>query len=278
VFYFAALLMAQGAAKWTITNGVDTPESAYVDPASGFLFISSIEGQPTEKDGKGHIVKATTDGKVVAPAWVTGLNAPKGLRSYKGTLWVADIDEVIGIDIAGGKITSRVKPAGAQFLNDIATGPDGTVYASDTMLSRIYAVKDGKASIFADGPDLEWPNGLLVDGDRLIVAGWGKPEADFSTKVPGRVFALDLKTKKKTLITPNPSGNFDGLESDGKGGYLATDYQAGKLVQISPKGEIRLLRQFMPGTADIFFIPKSNLVIVPHMNDNKVSAYDVPLK
>src|SRR6185295_6206836 len=110
------LVLAQGtAAKWTITQGILAPESAYVDPGSGFLFVSSIEGQPNEKDGKGHIVKATTDGKVISPAWVTGLNAPKGLRSYKGTLWTADIDEVIGIDIATGKITSRVKPAGAQF-------------------------------------------------------------------------------------------------------------------------------------------------------------------
>jgi sugar lactone lactonase YvrE len=275
IFCLAALGLAQGAAKWTITDGVVTPESVYVDPASGFVFISSIVGQPNEKDGKGHIVKATTDGKVVSASWVSGLNAPKGLRSYRGTLWTADIDEVIGIDIATGKITSRVKPAGAQFLNDVAVGPDGTVYVSDMMLSRIYAVKDGKATVFADGPDLEWPNGLVVDGNRLIVAAWGKPEPDFSTKVPGRIFALDLATKKKTLITPKPAGNFDGLESDGKGGFLATDYLAGKLVRISAKGDVQEIRKFMQGTADIGFIPKSNTVIIPHMNENKVSAYDI---
>ncbi len=271
----ATFAIAQGPAKWTISQGIVAPESAYVDEASGSLFVSSVEGQPNERDGKGHISKATTDGKVVSANWVTGLNAPKGLRSYKGTLWTADIDEVIGIDIATGKITSRVKPAGAQFLNDVATGPDGTVYVSDMMLSRIYAVKDGKATVWADGPDLEWPNGLLVDGNRLIVAGWGKPEADFSTKVPGRIFALDLATKKKTAITPNPSGNFDGLESDGKGGFLATDYLAGKLVHISPKGEVRVIRMFMAGTADIAFIAKTSTVIVPHMNENQVSAYDI---
>jgi sugar lactone lactonase YvrE len=167
-----------------------------------------------------------------------------------------------------------LKIPGAQFLNDVATGPDGTVYVSDMMLSRIYAVKDGKISTFADGADLEWPNGLLVDGNRLIVAAWGKPEADFSTKVPGRIFALDLATKKKTLITQNPSGNFDGLESDGKGGYFATDYPSGKLAHISLKGEIRTVRQFMPGAADIG-VTRSNIVVVPHMNENKVSAYDV---
>ena len=275
IVFFATLVLAQGAAKWTITEGIVTPESVYVDPASGFVFISSIVGQPTEKDGKGHIVKATSDGKVVSAAWVTGLNAPKGLRSYRGTLWTADIDAVIGIDIASGKITSRVKVAGAQFLNDVATGPDNTVYVTDMMANRIYSLKDGKVSVFADGPDLEWPNGLLVDGNRLIVASWGKPEADFSTKVPGRIFALDLATKKKSLITPKPIGNFDGLESDGKGGYFASDYLAGKIVHISAKGDVRTVRQFMQGTADIGFMPKSNTVIVPHMNENRISAYDI---
>lgn len=232
---------AQGA-KWTITEGIETPESVYFDSASGSLFISQVAGMPGERDGNGRIVKATPDGKVVSATWVTGLNAPKGLRSHNGTLWTADIDEVLGIEISSGKIVTRVKPQGAQFLNDVACGVDGTVYVSDMMLSRIYAVKDAKASVFADGPDLEHPNGLLIDGDRLIVASWGKPEADFTTKVPGRIVSLDLKTKKKTLITPNPVANFDGLESDGKGGYLATDYLAGKLLHIMANGDVHELK------------------------------------
>jgi sugar lactone lactonase YvrE len=141
------------------------------------------------------------------------------------------------------------------------------------MLSRIYAVKDGKSSTFADGDDLEHPNGLLVQGDKLIVAAWGKPEADFTTKVPGRIYSLDLKTKKKELITPNPAGNFDGLESDGKGGFVATDYMAGKLVHVMSNVDIHPLKQFMPGSADLGLA--SGLAIVPHMNENKISAYDL---
>jgi sugar lactone lactonase YvrE len=262
-----------GGAKWTITEGIETPESVYYDSASGSLFISQIAGMPNERDGNGRIVKATPDGKVVSTTWVTGLNAPKGMRSHDGTLWTTDIDEVIGIEISSGKITTRVKPQGAQFLNDVAVGPDGTVYVSDMMLSRIYAVKDGKSSTFADGADLEHPNGLLVQGDRLIVAAWGKPEADFTTKVPGRIFALDLKTKKKELITPNPAGNFDGLEGDGKGNYIATDYLAGKLVHVMANGDIHVLRTFMPGTADLGIA--QGLAIIPHMNENKIAAYDL---
>jgi sugar lactone lactonase YvrE len=260
---------------WTVTEGVDAPESVYIDAPSGSIFVSIIGGMPGDRDGNGRIMKLTPDGKVVSAAWVTGLNAPKGLRSYKGTLWTADIDEVVGIDIATGRVASKLKIDGAQFLNDVAVGDDGTVYVSDTMLSKIYAVKDGKAAVFAEGDDIEYPNGLLVDGDRLIVAGWGKPEADFTTKVPGRLFALDLKTKKKTLITPRPFGNIDGLELDGRGGYIITDYQKGLLVHVTSNGESKTLKEFKPGTADLAFVPGRNIAIVPHMNENKIVAYDI---
>jgi sugar lactone lactonase YvrE len=136
-------------------------------------------------------------------------------------------------------------------------------------------VKDGKATVFAEGDDIEYPNGLLVDGDRLLVAGWGKPEADFTTKVPGRLFALDLKTKKKTLITPKPFGNIDGLELDGRGGYIITDYQKGLLVHVTSSGETKTLKEFKPGTADLAFVPGRDIAIVPHMNENKIVAYDI---
>ena len=86
------------AAKWTANEGIDTPESVYVDSESGFIFVSNVVGMPGEKDGKGHISKLSMDGKVVEANWVTGLNAPKGLRSHKGALWTSDIDEVIGIE------------------------------------------------------------------------------------------------------------------------------------------------------------------------------------
>jgi len=263
------------AELWSVTEGIQTPESVYVEPASGDIYVSSIEGMPGEKDGKGHISKIGADGKVVNAMWVTGFNAPKGLRSFEGTLWVTDIDEIVGIDMATGKVSSKIKVAGAQFLNDTAVGADGTVYVSDMMGNKIIALKGGKPSVFAQGEELEYPNGLLVEGDSIVVGGWGKPEADFTTKVPGRLFKLDLKTKKKTLITPEPSANIDGLESDGKGGYIATDYLAGKVLHISADGKITTLTTFMPSTADIAFIAADNKLIVPHMNENKIVAYDI---
>ena len=225
-------------AGWVVQD-MRTPESAYLDEASGYLFVSQIDGQPNEKDAKGRISKIGLDGSVVSADWFTALNAPKGLRSFAGTLWVADLDEVIGIDIASAKENARVKIDGAIFLNDVAVGADGTVYVSDMLGNKIYGIKDGKATVFAEGEQLEYPNGLFAEGERLVVGGWGsKPAADFTTKVPGHVYSLDLKTKQKTLITKQPVGNIDGVEQEARGGYLVTDYLAGKLIQIAPIGRI----------------------------------------
>src|SRR5919106_444296 len=263
-------------AGWVVQD-MRTPESAYLDEGSGYLFVSQINGTPTDRDGNGRISKLGLDGSVVTADWFTGLNAPKGLRSFGGTLWVADLDEVIGIGIALAKENARVKIDEAVFLNDVAVGADGTVYVSDMMANKIYAVKDAKATVFAEGEQLEYPNGLFAEGERLVVGGWGsKPAADFTTKVPGHLYALDLKTKQKTLITKQPLGNIDGVEQEARGGYLVTDYLAGKLIQVSQTGQSRVVRTFKPGLADhTFLYAQGDILIAPHMNENTVGAYDV---
>src|SRR5215510_11663147 len=79
------------AELWTVTEGIAAPESVYVDPKSGDIYVSNIVGMPDQKDGDGRIAKISADGKTVNAMWVTGLNAPKGIRSLDGTLWTTDI-------------------------------------------------------------------------------------------------------------------------------------------------------------------------------------------
>ena len=101
-----------------------------------------------------------------------------------------------------------MKIEGAQFLNDLATAPDGTVYVSDSTTLRVYQVRDGKASVFVEGADVvEQPNGLLVDGGRLILGSIGPaPQPGQAPRRPGQgpppsghLFAFDLRTKARTL-------------------------------------------------------------------------------
>lgn len=281
----AALLLAACATPriepWSLSEGLNAPESAYLDARSGYLFVSQVGlrpgGSPMDKNGDGVISKLSPAGKVIDAKWVTGLNSPKGLRSRAGMLWVSAVDEVVAIDIATGAIKSRIPVNGAKFLNDVAIAPDGTVYVSDTLTSKIHSIKDGKVSTFAEGDQLEYPNGLLIEGNNLVVAAWGKPEADFSTKVPGNLYRLNLATGAKTLITLRPTGNLDGLESDGRGGYIVSDWMAGKILHIAANGDTHLLKQMKQGTADIAYLPASRTLIVPHMLESRVQTYDLSI-
>jgi sugar lactone lactonase YvrE len=261
---------------WNVQLGIDAPESAYVDSKTGDVFVSLIGGMPNEKDGNGRIARISHDGRTTNATWADGLNAPKGLRAWDNTLWTADIDEIVGFNMETGKVSTRVKVKDAKFLNDVTVGHDGTVYVSDMMGNKIYTLGGGKVSVFAEGEQLEYPNGLFLEGDQLIVGGWGsKPKDDFTNDVKGHLYKLDLKTKMKTLITPEPFANIDGVESDGAGGYLVSDYLAGAILRVSKDGKAKRIAAFKPGTADIGFHWAQQRLIIPHMNENKVAAYDI---
>jgi len=267
----SSLAQAPEAAKpiWSVTEGLDSPESVYYDAGSGFVFSSQIGGDAAAKDGNGRIVKLTIDGKVVDTKWSKAtLNAPKGLRAFRGTLFVVDIDEVVGFEISSGREVSRVK-TDAKFLNDMATAPDGTIYATDSFANRVYVVKNGVASVFVESPKLALPNGILVDGNRLVVA------IDGGQGVMATLFGVDLKTKELTQLTTQSIGTPDGVEPDGQGGFIVSDVGRGGLYHVDSKGESKQIRQLDRQPADISYIASRKLVLVPHLGLNRVSAYDL---
>jgi len=272
------VLVAQTAAiatpVWSVTEGLDSPESVYYDAASSFVFSSQIGGDASAKDGNGRIVKLTLDGKVVDANWAKGLDAPKGLRAFQGTLYVADIDQVVGFDIRSGRETSRVRIADAKFLNDLCVGPDGAIYTTDSFANRVWVVRNGVASLFSDAPQLELPNGILVDGNRVVVATDGRPGRG-GGGTPGSLFAIDLATRAITQVTTQSIGTPDGLELDGRGGYVVSDVAGGRIFHVTAAGDVQQLRQVDRQPADISYIPSRHLLLVPHLGLNRVSAYEL---
>ena len=251
--------------------GFQSPESVFWDARSRTWFVSNVVGKENEKDGKGWISRLDAAGKVVHERWVEGLNSPHGIRIFGNTLYAADVDELVVVDVAAARVRTRIAAPGAKFLNDVAVGPGGEAYVSDTLANTIYRCSR-TCEVFVKSESLEAPNGLLVDGERLIVAAWGTitDEATFATPTPGRLLAVDRRTGKVTpLGRGKPLGNLDGIEKRGRD-YLVTDFNAGKLFLVSPSGAATLLTAGLKESADLGYDPSRNLVGIPEMGPGRV--------
>jgi sugar lactone lactonase YvrE len=272
---------AQPASALTLTelwraSGFEGPESAVYDPASGALYVTNVAGDPATKDGRGFVSKVGLDGTVVAKEWVAGLDAPLGMDLADGKLYVADVDHVIVIDIASAAIEARISAAGAQFLNDVTVAPDGRVFVSDMMTDTIWLVADGTAEAWLQSDALNNPNGLRAEADRIVVGSWGRMKPDFSTEVPGHLLVVDYATKSVApLGDTTPAGNLDGVEPDGQGGYIVTDWMAGAILHADAKGTTTLLVDLPQGAADHEVILDQNLVIVPMMLEGELVAFRI---
>jgi len=84
---------------WQAQTGFQQPESVVYDSQRDLLFVSNINGEPNEADGNSYISQLSADGKPIEQHWLTSLNASKGLAIVGDTLYVADINQLIVIDI-----------------------------------------------------------------------------------------------------------------------------------------------------------------------------------
>src|SRR6056297_3139731 len=130
--------------KWSTDSVFKIPESVCYDSARDVLYVSNIQGKPTEKDKDGFISKVSTDGKVLNLEWAIGLDAPKGMGIKGDKLYVTNVDEIVEIDINDYEITGTFPCEGSKFMNDIAINEQGTVFASDMATGIIYRLKEGK--------------------------------------------------------------------------------------------------------------------------------------
>jgi len=276
---FATLTFSAVAAEpqklWE-ASGFKQPESAVFDRAAGAIYVSNVNGEAMKKDGNGFISKLGPDGKVVALEWVKGLDSPTGLALANGKLYAADVDRIAEIDIAKGEVIQRYDAPGSKFLNDLTADKSGRIYASDMVANSIWVLEGGKLSLLMQDDTLDNPNGLLAEDGRIVVASWGKMAPDFSTKVPGHMKSVDLATKKVSALgDTTPAGNFDGVEPDGKGGYLVTDWVSGGLFQVTKDGKPTRLLPLAKGSADLGAGP-DGIIMIPMMMDGTVVAYKAP--
>lgn len=248
--------------KWETEARLKVPESVLVDAGRKVLYVSNIDGEPWSNDGKGSIARVGLDGTIIALDWVSGLNAPKGMALRDSRLYVGDLTNVVVIDVDKGAVIERIAVPGSEGLNDVAIDPDGKLFVSDTKKMKVFAIKDGKASVYLD--HLKRPNGLLFhNGALFLLDGEGlyRVGEDRSLKV----------------LNDGMQGGVDGVENVTGNDFIVSCW-AGTVYYVKSDGSREVLLDTHAqkiNSADIGYDPQQRVVYVPTFFKNSVVAYEL---
>lgn len=258
--------------------GFQTPESVLHDAEADVYLVSNINGGPLDKDDNGFISRVSPSGDVLALRWIDGaspdvtLHAPKGLATIGDTLFVTDIDVVRLFHRETGAALGAWAVSGATFLNDLAVGPDGTLYLSDSGLragaegfedsgtDAVYRVVHGEATAIASGADLGRPNGLVVTPAGIIVVTFGS----------GAVYRLDPATGARTDLPMPEQGQLDGIVRANDGSLLLSSWRAQAVYRLREETTYAIEHDSLPAPADIGYDARRRRVLIPLFTEDRV--------
>lgn len=277
------------ARKVATVDGLYDPEAARYDSTQDAWFVSNMLGFGSVRDGQGYIVRLEGSSVGRAQIWVRSgtngayLDAPKGIAFQGDTLWTADIDVVRGFNRRTGAPVGTIdfRPYGAVLLNDLAVGPDGTMYVTDTGIEmspigviyrggdKIFAVAPGRRiSIVAEGPQLKRPNGVVWDpaSKQWAVVGFDPFDSQLYQVASG---------SPAPKILGQGKGRFDGLATLGDGRFLVTGWSDSALIVIGNGQHVRVVND-LTGPAAIGVDMRRHLVAIPEPLMGRVSFWELP--
>lgn len=275
------------ATKVGTVDSMQTPESVKWDSVQDVYFVANINGSPLAKDNNGFISRVRPDGSIESLKFIEGgkpgvmLNAPKGMGISGDTLWVTDIDAVRAFNVKTGAPVMSVdlRRQGAIFLNDLAVGPDGALYITDSAIGfdeqgnmthpgidRIFRIGERhQVSVAAEGDTLQRPNGITWDevGKRFIVAPFGGPP----------VYAWKQGNVAPSAIARGPGG-FDGVEMV-QGRVFISSWTDSTVSAYESGSQVKVISG-VASPADIGYDAKRNRILIPVFNANRMEIWQLP--
>ena len=257
-------------------SGLNTPECAIHDEKADIYIVSNINGNPLGQDKAGFISRVSPSGEILDLKWIDGsaegvtLNAPKGLTIVGDTLYAADVNVIRKFHRVTGKATGVIEIKDSAFLNDLASGPGGKVYVSDTGFggekdpveaSAVYEIgPDDSIKALSKGAEVPNPNGLLVTAGGLLVCTWNSGELLWARAKEGR----------ERLVAKLPKNELDGIVVDKDGSLLITSWAGECVYRHSDKGT-SVAVEGLKEPADPGWDAKRGRLLIPHFKEHTLT-------
>jgi len=276
----ATACFAQSSAQ-DVTISDDTPASESLTSTNdGALIIGS-----TTKSEIFRAPKGATTADVWIKAGTNGLQRVLGVLAddQSGTLWACSSGSPTGLKTfdlkTGAPKGSYDFPGGTGLCNDIAIGPDGTTYATDTMGGRVLRLKKGSTTMDEWVKDAKF-NGLdgIAFGDERTIY--------VNNFFGGNLLRIPIGNdgapgSVSEVKTSQPITRPDGMRSIGPNTLLLIE--GGHLDRVTIDGDnakIEVLKDGLGGTTAVTQTGNIAWVLAGKMNPNTpgpAKIYAVPL-
>jgi len=274
---------SEGWTQVATAKGFDRPESVWYDSTLDVYFASNT-GSGNGDDSHGFISRLKSDGSIDSLRFITDgqngvtLHTPRGLAVLGDTIWVADGKTLRGFDKKNGKSLGDIDfaPLGAELLNDVALGPEGSIFITDTrandgagMIFRVPQLTvEGRSrnpQVASTSTTLKGPNGMTWDrvrGHYLVASFLGND-----------IYSWMPKGEPQRIATG--PGRFDGIAALGDGRILVTSWNDSSLMVL--RGDsLRTVIGGLPQPADIGIDNKRQRVAIPLSATNEVLIFNIP--
>jgi sugar lactone lactonase YvrE len=255
---------------WETDSLFGTPESAAYYSLHNCIYISNFNDQggfrkKPDTIRNEFISKIDPDGNIIALHWVDSLLGPTGIAIFKDKLYIVERGYLTLINIDKHAIEKRIPIPGYGFPNDIAIGPEGTIYISDSERNCIYRFTGNEIECWLRDSLFAGLNGLLVDGQRLIVGNSNE----------NTLLTVNLADKSVTVMAKNVNVIVDGIILYNN--HMLTSGKA-KIVSTNTEGKTDVIAEAANENewyADFYLIQNKNLLVVPTLFTNRVVAFRI---
>lgn len=249
-------------------------ESCTFDPQRN-LILSMNAGNRGEGDiaDDGFVSLINPDGSVHTSKWIGAsregleLRDPIGSAVRNGMLYTVDSGYLRSFDLATGQPVQSIEVTGSTFLNGIAVSDDGTAYISNSRApEQIFKVKaGGEVSVFAEGGEINVPNGVAMDNDgNIVVINIGN----------NSVITYDPQGKVVLTEYTAEAGN-DGVVVTEDGTKYVSSVRFGSVSRIRPGEDAEIIAVGIPSPASMCYDSAQKQLVIP-MNPNNALAF-IPL-